>query len=502
MATVLLVYYSTPFRARWFVLLIASTVFFYLNGGWTLYAMFIAQTLLAWGGSLLINKYESSKNDKLKNRTALVVIAVEIAALVLMKESSFFIINANIITRLINPSSNISYLGWIAPLGMSYYTLMLISYTTNVLWGKAESQKNPLKLMLYAGFFLQMVSGPFTCYEKISAQLYEGHKFNLREFQFGLQRLLWGLFKKLVIAERLAIIVTTIYDGELEGTWTPTGTYIIIGAFAYVFQLYTDFSGCMDIVLGVAQMFGIKLPENFRTPFYSTNLSEFWRRWHITLGLWLKDYMMYPVQKALTTKFGKAAKKKFGRVWGKNVILYASMLATWFGIGFWHGGSWKYICASGLFFFVMIVGGLLLEPVFSRLTKLLRIDTEAWSWTLFARLRTACLFTLSVSFGRALSLSDGLKMWSRVFELNPWIFVDGSLYRLGLDRLDFWMMIFGLALIYIISQYQQKGSVREIVARQNLVFRWVLYLGLFIAVLLFGMYGEGYNPADFIYGGF
>ena len=249
-------------------------------------------------------------------------------------------------------------------------------------------------------------------------------------------------------------------------------------------------------------MFGVKLPENFRTPFCSVSLSEFWRRWHMTLGLWLKDYVMYPTQKALASRFGQRAKKLFGKKWGKDSILYLSMLATWFCIGFWHGGSWKYICSSGLFFFVMIVGGLILEPAFKRLTEALRVDTEAWSWLLFQRLRTAALFTLSVSFGRASSLSGGFKFWRRAFAYNPWVFFDGSLYKLGLDRLDFWALIFGLFLLFVVSSFQGKGSVREKIEQQNLVFRWALWLGLFAAVLLFGMYGEGYNPSDFIYGGF
>jgi D-alanyl-lipoteichoic acid acyltransferase DltB (MBOAT superfamily) len=309
-----------------------------------------------------------------------------------------------------------------------------------------------------------------------------------------------------VLAERLAIIVSVIYGGGTEeqmGTVTYAGAYIIIGAFAYVFQLYTDFSGCMDMVIGVAQMFGIKLPENFHTPFYATSLSEFWRRWHITLGAWLKDYVLYPTLKsAWLNKIRKAIKAKFGKKAAKEIPTYIGMFITWFGIGFWHGGSWKYICASGLFFFVMIVGGLILAPVFKRLTAFLRIDTGAWSWTLFARLRTACLFTLSVSFGRASSLTTGFKMWRRAFEWNPWIWVDGSLYNLGLDRLDFWVMVFGMAALFVVSKFQQSGSIREKVAGQNIVFRWTVYLGLFVAVLLFGMYGQGYNPADFIYGGF
>ena len=497
-AAALLVYYLTPRRFRWMALFAASTAFFYFACGWKLYAVFAAQVLIAYVGVIHMHKF------KFKTRVAVAVIVLEAAALILMKENSFFITGANIVTRLVGKPLDLPYFYWVAPLGMSYYTLMLISYVVNVLWGKAEVQRNPVKLALYAGFFPQMVSGPFARYEEISSELFEGKPFELERIQLGMQRFMWGLFKKLVLAERLSVIVATLYDSGLGGVWPPepTGVFVLIGAFSYVLQLYTDFSGCMDIVIGVAQMFGVRLPENFNTPFYSTSLSEFWRRWHMTLGAWLKDYVMYPVQKGLVTKFGKAARKAFGKVWGKNLILYSSMFATWFCIGFWHGGSLKYICASGLFFFVMIVGGLILKPVFSRIIKFLKINTGAWSWTVFCRLRTTFLFTLSVSFGRTDRLIDGFSMWKRAFVYNPWVFFDKSLYRLGLDRENFWVLVFGLLILFVVSMIQQKGSAREVVAKQNIVFRWAIWLALFAAVLVFGMYGEDYNPSDFIYGGF
>jgi D-alanyl-lipoteichoic acid acyltransferase DltB (MBOAT superfamily) len=257
----------------------------------------------------------------------------------------------------------------------------------------------------------------------------------------------------------------------------------------------------MDIVIGAAQMFGVELPENFRTPFYATSLSEFWRRWHITLGLWVRDYVLYPALKSrFADAMGRFCREKFGKKWGKRIPTYWGMLITWFCVGFWHGGSWKYICASGLFFFVMIVGGILLDPIFQRLIKLLHVNTAAWSWTLFQRIRTAALFTLSVSFGRASSLGDGLARWKSAFVYNPWVLADGSLYRLGLDAPDVGVLIFGLLILLGVSKLQQSGGVRDRLAKQNLVFRWAVLLALFASVLLFGLYGENYNPADFIYG--
>lgn len=496
-AVMVAAYYITPRSGRWITLLLGSTAFIIMGSSWRLYIVFLDQVMVAYAGALLLHKYR-----KYSKWICGVVIAGEIAVLVLLKESSFFITTARYALTLLGRPSEIPYWEMAAPLAISYYTLMLVSYILDVHWEKVPPEKNLLKLVLFAGFFPQMVAGPFTRYGETAAKLYEGHRFDYNQFCFGVQRFLWGLFKKLVLAERLGVVAGTIYGGGLEGTWTPTGSYVWIGAAAYMFQVYTDFSGGMDIMLGTAQMMGIALPENFNTPFYSTSVSELWQRWHITLGLWLKDYIMYPFLRARPGVWLRTfCRKHFGKKAARKIPAYIGTLLVWLCCGFWHGGSYKFVF-WGLINFVVIVGGMILQPLFDKLKTLLRVNTGAASWTLFGRLRTAFLFVAICSVQPAESLFNALKMWKNAFVFNPWVFVDGSLYQLGLDRIDFWIMIFGLLLLFVISKYQQKGSVRETIAKQNLVFRWVLWIGLLMAVLLFGMYGEGYSPADFIYGGF
>ena len=492
-----LLYYVCPRSGRRFVLLAGSTIFIIAGSSWQLYLCFAAQVLLAYAGARWLHK-----NPNRAKLICRLVVGVEIAALLVVKENSFFIINANYLLPLFGKPGNLEYLNWAAPLAMSYYTLMLASYVLDVHWGKIEPERNPLRLLLYAGFFPQMVSGPIARYSETAAALWEGHKFDYETVCFGLQRFLWGLFKKLVLAERLGVIVNTIYSGGLEGTWTPKGVYIWIGAIAYILQLYTDFSGGMDIVLGTAQLFGVKLPENFRTPFFSTSMSELWRRWHITLGLWLKDYIMYPFLMSVPAgKFRAFCQKHGGKKAVKRYPTYLGTFFVWLACGFWHGGTYRWIF-WGLATFVVIVGGLMLEPVFDKLKALLRVNTKAASWTVFGQIRTFLLFALVCSVQPAASLRSALSMWKDAFVFNPWVLMDGSLFRLGLEQLDVWILVFGLLLLFVISRYQQKGSVRAMIARQNLVCRWILWIMLFVAVLLFGMYGEGYNPADFIYGGF
>lgn len=500
-AVTVLVYYITPLKVRQWIPFIASTVFYIWSCNIPLFLLMCGLALFVWDFTLTIEK----EKDGLKSKLAVGVIIILGATLIIFKDLKFFTTNIHYLSRVIGKNVQIEPPAWAAPLGISYFTLMLIGYILDVTWGKISAERNPLKVILFTCYFPQMVSGPFTRYDEMSGELFVGHKFDYDNFTFGLQRMVWGLFKKLVISERFAIIQTTIY-GNYE---TLGGGYVLLGAMCYVGRVYTDFSGCMDIIMGVSQMLGIKLPENFQQPFNSRNLSELWRRWHITLGSWVRDYIMYPLQKYLTTKHGNKLKQKIGKKNSKRLILYSSMFVTWFFVGFWHGGTWNYI-SFGIWSFIFIVGGELLTPLFNRLTKFLRVNTEAWSWHLFQSLRTFFLFTFSVSFQPAASLSDGFRFWKTGlthmranFVTITTAYFDKSIYSaIGLDQKDCNVLILSSLLLLVVSTLQLKGSLRERIAEQNLPFRWILYFGMFFAVIIFGMYGIGYNPADFLYAGF
>jgi D-alanyl-lipoteichoic acid acyltransferase DltB (MBOAT superfamily) len=465
-------------------------------------------TLLAWAAALWLRR---AKTERVKNAVTGAAIAALAVTLICFKETAFFVNNINLAGRIAGFNVWLRQPEWIAPLGISYFTLILIGYLLDVRWGTvAEPQKNPLKMLLFAGYFPQLTSGPFTRYNDICSPLLDGEvKWDLERFQFGLQRFLWGLFKKLVIADRIAGIVREIYIGEpglFQENIYNNGLIVAAGALAYTAQLYTDFSGCMDIVIGISALFGIPLAENFKRPFTSTSLSEIWRRWHITLGFWVKDYVLYPALKSgWMNKIREFCKRRFGKKAARDIPVYTGMFITWFCVGFWHGGESRYIFGSGLFFFIMIAGGLILRPVFDKLTALLRINTQAYSWRLFQRARSFCLFALSVSFGRQpYGLRAGFAAWKSVFtDPKPWVVFGGVLPKLGVAREDFNVIIFGLVTVTVVSMLQERyGSVRRLIAKQNTAFRWAVYLALLFSVLIFGRYGPGYNPADFIYGGF
>ena len=498
------VYYTVgkKFRIQW-VLLLGASLFFYLaNCPAKLFLWLLAPVLFTYLMALIINDLQGFKRNLILGCT----VAFDAVFLVWFKERNFFIVTHNVIASLFH------FHRWetvriAAPLGVSYLTLMLISYMLDVAWGLVQPQKNPLKFLLYVIYFPVTTSGPIARYREVENSLFCSHGFDYERFCFGVQRIVWGFFKKLVIAERLGVIVAIVY-----GSWENyAGFTLLLGLLLYAVQVYADFSGCIDMVLGVSEVLGITLPENFRQPFFSTSLSEIWRRWHITLGLWVKDYVLYPVLKSSPLQtLSKSLKTKLGKKnrYAKLLPTWCGMFCVWFSVGFWHGGNWKFIFGGGLFFFVMIAGGQLCEPLFKKLSALLGINTACASWWFFQRFRTAFLFSAAVSFQRAFSFRTGLRMWGQVFkEFNPWIFVDGTLFRLGLDAKDFIVLVISLAVLLFVefAEHGNKAesvSLRKRVAGQNIVFRWTVYLGLVFSVIVFGMYGYGFNPQDFIYGAF
>ena len=222
----------------------------------------------------------------------------------------------------------------------------------------------------------------------------------------------------------------------------------------------------------------------------------------------MRDYLFYPVLKTeALAKVGDKAKRLLGKKKGKKIPTWLGMLILWFTVGLWHGGSWNFIVGSGLLHFVYIVGGQILKPAFKRMKSLLRVNTECYSWHLFERLRTFTLITIGWVFFRASSFRTALSMFKASLYPNIWIFTDGSLFRLGLDVPDFIVGLIGLGILLLVSSLQMKfhaegTGVRVKLAEQNLIFRWLIYYALIFSVIIFGFYGPGYDPSEFIYQNF
>lgn len=503
---VLIIYYLLPQKLQWVWLLITSGLFYCINATWIQSLIFLGFLLINWGLSQFMQPEQ--KHRKSVYTGALVI---DILALMIFKYSRFFYQIFCSIGLVFGQTWNrealdlfVDQTELIAPARISYFALIVIGYMTDIYWGKYVPQKNIGKFALFAGYFPQMTSGPIVRYDEMQGQLFDGkkHEFDYNRVIRGLQRALWGIFKKLVISERCAIVVNAVYS------YYPAynGFYIFMAAGLFAIQLYTDFSGLMDIVLGVSEALGIALPENFATPFYSTGIAEFWRKWHITLGAWLREYVFYPVLRGkLCRNLRKFCKQKFGRQYENKCDLptYVGLLASWFLIGLWHGGGWNYIFGVGLYMWAMIVLGELLHPFLQKLNKLLRVKTECFSWKLFQRVRTFCIFAFGLSFFRAENLKEGFAMWGEAFSnFNPYIFLDQSIYNLGLNQKEWQICLMGILALIIVSYLEQKAQVRDLLVKQNFLFRLGIFTLLFLAVIVLGYYGTDFNAADFIYGRF
>ena len=479
----LFLYFLVPKEKQNTVLFLANLMFIYYAGGLRTLIYLLGSTLVTYFGALLL---ERKKKPISRKMIFAVVVGSNVFVLVFTRYLGFFTAG-----RL---------QAFPAALGVSFYTLQLVGYFLDVYMEKIVAEKSFFRYGVFATFFVQISMGPISRYADLGEELRQEHRLNYKALTFGLQRILWGLFKKLVISERLAVPVKAIFDDpDAFG-----GLYIFLALFFFAIELYTDFSGYMDIALGAAEILGIKVKENFETPFFSRSCSEFWRRWHITLGTWCKDYIYYPLLKTnIFVKFGKWCRNKFGKKRGKMPPVHLALLVLWFSVGFWHGGAWKYIIGSGLLHCFYIVGGQICEPIFKKAKSLLHVRTDCFSYRLFERVRTFWMICFGFLFFRSADVPSAIHMIKSAMRLDLRALSISGWELLGIDRQDAVLVILCILILLFVSTLQYcKGSVRQILAQQNIIFRWFIYLVLLYSVLIFGMYGPGFVTNQFIYQNF
>lgn len=400
--------------------------------------------------------------------------------------------------RLLSPVSDAFFSRIVMPLGVSFYTLTAIGYVVDVGREQCEAQKNLLKLFLYLDYFPAITQGPFHRYEKMRTEFARVHVFDYGRLADGVQRFVWGAFKKLVIADRLGIFVSNVFDGtrpQIAG-----GIYAVAVVF-YMLQLYADFSGYMDMALGVSETFDIVLPENFRRPYFSTSVAEFWRRWHITLGAWFKDYVMFSfVMSGAGRKLGKAAKKCFPNL-GKQAAALTGTMLVWLFTGLWHGRTVSYIL-WGLYYGVIMCLSLVLEPYYAVWREKLHIRAgNVWSFVRMAR-------TWLIVFAADILIRTGsLAQAGEVYRAIPGRFgiaaAVGTLTDYGLSRYAFLLLLFACGLWLIVSVCEERGmDVRKRLSALPLPFRWGCYYMVALLLIITGIYGGSYDTAAFLYQSF
>ena len=496
--TVIIVYYIVPQKLQWCVLLLASIAYYLLSGNGILILYPVLTCLTAW---LCTRQIGKAQEQSVKRIWMIAAVCLLIGTLVVLKYVNFGINTINGMAYLFGGGQVVSGFHFLIPLGISFYTFSVLGYVIDVYNGIAVPQKSLWKLMTYGMYFPAILSGPIMKYREDAEQFFTPHPFDYKQVTFGMQRMLWGFFKTLVISERMNLIVNTVYGDY----YTYQGAYIWLATVCYAFQLYTNFSGCMDIVLGISEIFGIRLSENFETPFFSKTISEYWRRWHITLGVWMKEYVFYPLLRTgAFTKLGKTLRAKFGKKKGKQLTTFTAMLILWFTVGIWHGGAWKFVIGSGLLHWLYIVTGELITPWGEKFFRRTGIPGDSKWINAFRVVRTFFLVNIGFVFFRADSMKSALQMLGysvRVFNLKD--LFSAAIFELGLDWIEFVIAVVSLLILLAVSILQNRGiRVREAIARRKLPVRWLIFYALLFYTILLGYYGPGYSAAEFIYQGF
>lgn len=473
---VALIYFLIPHKIRYLWLLSAS-YYFYMCWNPKYALLMLTSTAITYASGLLIDRADKRNDVRLKNIWVAVSFISNLAILFLFKYFDFALNNINRVLsvvgiQLIQPSFSL-----LLPVGISFYTFQALSYTMDVYRHDVVPERNFLKYALFVSFFPQLVAGPIERSSNLVHQISERHYFDLHRVARGLCLMLWGYFQKLVIADRAAIFVNYIYNNPNNPE--HCGFIPILATILFAFQIYCDFSSYSDIARGAAEVMGFSLMKNFDTPYLSQSVAEFWRRWHISLSSWFRDYLYIPL--------GGNRKGTLRK--------YANLLIVFGVSGLWHGASWSYV-AWGLLNGLYQVAGQILMP----LRKRAPVDSEVFSTRLRKTLVTFALICFSWIFFRANSMTDALTIIKSMFRLNPWIFTDGTLLQLGLDWANWVILALSLLVLLGISTAKYNGvEIRSWFFRQGLWLQYAIILAAVFTVLVFGIYGSNYDASQFIY---
>ena len=482
--SVFFLYFIAPRSLRWVLLLIANFVFYWLVGGW-LSALIVGVTsLICWIGARILGHMRSRKVKRGLLRVPLVLSLLAIFSMLLLFRHAGFIF----------PRFNL-----LMVVGISFYAFQATGYLVDVYVGRVSPEGNVFKTALFLSFFPQLVQGPIARHSEVAKDLFAGHAWNWDRARSGIQRIIWGYFMKLVVADRAAMVVGTVLGAHTD----YGGAVIFFALFLYSVQIYADFAGGISVTLGIAQILGVvKLPENFRQPFFAISVGDFWRRWHMSLGSWLRDYLFYPI--TISKPMGKlsiAARKRLGLRIGKILPVTIATYVIFIVIGIWHGASWQGL-VFGLSCGTIIAASQFFEPNVDKLCKKLGIRRAFGFWRLFAIGRTILIMVLLRYFTLSPSLPTALSMLRRTFSApNLGQLRDGTLFSLGLERFDYIVLFagFGIILLYdfIAERYRAPFAALD---EKPKSLQFLLTFLLIAAITIFGIYASEAFSAAFIYG--
>lgn len=481
---VVLVYYCLPKKVKYIWLLVTS-YYFYMQWNPLYVTLLFSCTFLTYFCGRLIGKL-GKREAKI---CFFICILLNLGILGFFK---YFQFGLSILNRLL-AFVNISGINWnhdiLLPVGISFYTLQALGYLIDVYRGDIYAEKNFLRYALFVSFFPQLVAGPIERSKNLLVQLRTPKSFSYENIRKGALLVLYGLFLKMVIADRAAIIVDTVY----QDTATYPGFYVVVATILFSIQIYCDFYGYSTIARGSALLMGIQLMDNFNAPYYSRSVKEFWRRWHVSLSGWFRDYLYIPLG---------GNRKGNNRKRGNLLIVFAVS-------GLWHGASLAFVfwgILNGVYQVIEDVVEEIKERTKKYWQKWLQMigeegEEQRFSSKLFRTIGTFLLVTFAWLFFRAGEVDVAMKTLADMFSVNNWtILFDESLLELGVPRNYMHVLLGSIALLFVVDYYKYHGKdVADAFLKQGWCFRVIGIMGVLFTILLYGCYGEMYDIQQFIY---
>ncbi len=457
--------------------LLTASYFFYMNWNAKYALLLLFSTFVTYICARFIDHYEKKP---IRKGILITGIVLNLLLLIYFKYYNFLLSSLNGLIKTFGGTGIDFYLDIILPVGISFFIFQSLGYMIDVYCGRTKIERNFFIYALFVSFFPQLVAGPIERSNRLISQFYEKHRIDLERIKDGLLLMLYGYFLKLVLADRIAIFVDAVYS-DMD---TYDGIYVVIASILFAFQIYCDFAGYSTIAIGAAKVMGFSLMDNFNGPYLASSVAEFWRRWHISLSTWFKDYVYIPLGGSRCS------------VWRKDLNVMIVFLLS----GLWHGADWTYVIWGGLNGLFQIIGRAL-DPFRNKIRNFFGYDTSQIGIRVLRMIATFFLIDFTWIFFRAESIKSAFAGIKSIFTVkNWWVLFDGSLYGLGLNEKNYHLMWAGIAILMLVDMVNYKGmSVRKIISKQILPVRWFVYIASMIAILVFGIWGPGYDATTFIY---
>lgn len=513
MTVLYIIYYNIPSCHQWKLLLCASYIFYgFFSPVYLVFLLFT--TAVTYTGAIKLQKLHieesenisSGKYDKTKKKViraqfekrrkyilALTIIFL-LPLLIVFKYSAFIFNNVSALVGIFGIDMMTPELNIILPVGLSFYLFQSMGYCIDVYRGMCSAERSFLKYALFVSFFPQLLQGPIGNYERLAPQLFGRHVFDYTQSVLGIQRIAWGLFKKLVIANQIEETIGVVFDDYTS----YSGIIWLFVLFLYAIEIYADFSGYMDIANGCAGMLGITLDENFDTPYFSSSVAEFWRRWHMTLGSWFRIYLFYPLLRS--KKLNKLRKnlKNGGYAYLSSILPTAiALIVVWLSTGAWHGADWGYI-VWGLYYGIFVVLDTIFSPVYLKWRAKYKIVSESKLFQLFRIMRTFCIVVIGYGIFRPADMIETVYIFRHMFDGLQMSQIIGLC---SANMYGFVSAILGIIVLFFTDIYhldKNKKSIRSQISQVRPIIRYALYMTGLCAIALFGTFGQ----SSFIYFGF